>query len=206
VEYDDNAARLDEHNITQRPFDLLTFITGPVRNSWERADEEEQQDVEADAFGFFDFEPKSQLAFLPYEDIMFMPIETETRLKRQALVSMYSNLQRAGKLKNFDKPLEFLDCFAMDRTTAHIGDCILPNCGLDTAPETLKRSIGEFFFLKKFAQQAYMQIASNDKIPVIGLRSGFALLLDNQTFSPILRAKSIKSSNVWRRHKQLRTW
>ncbi len=168
---------------------ICTFVTGPVRAAWEKANDHNQEMMERDLFALF----KSQ-NFVPWNGkSFFMSQDVESEMETLAASSMYENLHLSGYL---EEEMVVLCSWGIGRGSLQMGKFQLPygmeHDDLELVPDLFSQG-----FADRLVGMANLY-PPNTKF-VIALKSGFAILLDQQKWlmeSVMQDIKKWKLNNV----------
>lgn len=165
---------------------LYAFVTGTIREHWERADEQEKAVLEAKMKELF--EPHN---IKPQGPSYFMPQDDEGTLELLGAQQMYANLVEAGLLDSGTKVVGSLgigkgSCQWMIQEPDGKMTLVGHKAGMTNLPklaelsDTLTTAYGDSVKWTKFKQS--LQAAGNG---LIALKSGAALLIDNKNYAKL---------------------
>ncbi len=143
-----------------------TFITGPIRNVYERSSYSKQQQMDLDAQSYFKLTP------FQYYSSFYLEQKAEGLYENFATQSMYQNLKNANQIEK-DKNIVFT--FGMGQGSTQMGPFFM-ELGMNASLESLCDEFDKIFSvtINPFIDQ--LSLPDN---ATIALKSGFLLLFVN---------------------------
>jgi len=164
------------------PIVLSAFATGPIRAHYEQQSEEEQQRMETEVQTFFLSHSHLDVSIMPWNGkSFFMTQKEEAEMEKLAAESLYENLVAADLL---DEDVVVFETWGTGRGSSQIGQCLQP-IGMDkeidlktVVPAKYQEEL-QHGLAKNMFQHSRSFGFQNAKL-VIALKSGFAMLLDDE--------------------------